>query len=107
MTLQAYVGVIEKSRENGGDNKMLINSAVTVKGDFDKVISKAAAIANAVNKSKIPYRPQTTNSNAYANTTYQSLTGMVPPQQGDALGSETKLPIVGCPKYVCSEPKND
>lgn len=105
MTLQAYVGTIEKSREAGSDNKTLINSAVTIKGSFDKVVSKAAAIASAVNTSKITYRPQTTNSNAYANTTYQSLTGSVPPQQGDAIGSGTKLPIVGCPKYVCAEPK--
>ena len=97
VTLQATVAPLEKSQEAGASNKTLQGSVVVVPQSLKEVVSSAQKIANKVNDANIPYRAQTTNSNAFANTVYQSLTGKVPPQQDLATGSDTKLPISQAP----------
>lgn len=100
MTLQTYVGPLSSSAEAGFANKTLAGSQVTLAEPFQDVINEATEISNAVNASQIPYQPQSTNSNAFANATYQKLTGKVPPDQENASGSSTKLPINPLPKKV-------
>lgn len=93
MTLQASSGPLEKSAEAGFNNKTLAGSQVTLKQPLDDVLKSATKIATAVNNANIPYRPESTNSNAFANTAYKELTGKTPPQQDVAEGAETKLPV--------------
>ena len=103
MTLQTYVGPMAGSVEQGFANKPLAGSQVVLKQPLQDVVNEAAEISNAVNAAQIPYRAQSTNSNAFANTTYQSLTGKVPPDQENATGSGTKLPF-NQPKKSTSAP---
>ncbi|HEV7776194.1 MAG TPA: RHS repeat-associated core domain-containing protein [Luteibacter sp.] len=98
MTLVSLVSDFQNSPESSFQNSVIPDSSVVVDRDFSDVMSQVKAISVAVNNSNIPYRPQTTNSNAYANTVYKSLTGKDAPYQSRFNGPDTKLPFTPPPQ---------
>ncbi|HEY0199190.1 MAG TPA: RHS repeat-associated core domain-containing protein [Rhodanobacter sp.] len=93
MTLQAFTGLYSQSAGKSSDNHTVTGSVVVVPDDLSTVLKNASAISTAVNAANIPYLPKTTNSNSYANTTYQWLTGKTAPHQDYFTGPKTPLPV--------------
>ena len=94
MFLQPAFSRWEDSEESWShENRNLSGSDIILDDDINCVINAAKSIAAAVRRAKIPYRARSSNSNAFANSAYQALTGKVPPYQDAAIGSGTRLPV--------------
>ncbi|MGH7239193.1 MAG: hypothetical protein ACREHG_03895, partial [Candidatus Saccharimonadales bacterium] len=74
------------------DSKVVQGSVVTLNEPIAKAKATLSKFNDAVNAANIAYKPRSTNSNAYANTAYQALTGEAPPNSPHTLpGSNVNL----------------
>jgi len=71
--------------------KTVPDSTVTLKEPLSEAKAAVDKVNKAVNDSEIPYTPQADNSNAYAATAYQALTGRTSPKSGKRPGSGNNL----------------
>ena len=102
MTLQGTFSTWEQSQESlSQENKNLRGSDVVVPNDISEVMGVAQSIADTINAAQVPYQARSSNSNAFANSAYQALTGKVPPDQDQAIGSGTPLPPLPKLKPPC------
>jgi RHS repeat-associated protein len=82
--------------------KTVPDSPIVLKKDFAEVRSQLESFGQAVNDARIDYRPKSTNSNAYAGTAYQAITGETAPVNEELKGSGTDLgPLIP----ECKSPK--
>ncbi|MGN6850627.1 MAG: hypothetical protein ACTHJK_14320, partial [Sphingomicrobium sp.] len=81
-------------------------STIVLKEPIGLAVSTLQRFNGAVDSANITYRPQSTNSNAYAGTGYLVLTGKTPPSSSSLPGSNLNLkpqiPQCSNPK-VCGE----
>jgi hypothetical protein len=90
-----------KSPDAGEKTQVVAGSAVTLKEDIGAAKSTLSKFNAAVDSAKISYKPQSTNSNAYAGTAYQVVTGKQAPSMHALPGSDVnlkpKIPACGKP----------
>jgi len=76
-----------RSSRDTSPNLYVAGSRVTLKSDLATVDKQIKTFNSAVNDAKVPYYPQTQNSNSYANSAYQVITGVAPPTRTVLPGS--------------------
>jgi RHS repeat-associated protein len=76
-------------------------STTTIGGSFDDAKASLTTFNRSIDSANIAYRPTSTNSNAYAGTAYNVLTGKTPPSSSKLPGSDVNLqkPPPPPPKY--------
>ena len=91
VTLKTALTPASKSVDADQGGKTVAGSATTLKEPIGAAAATLQKFNGAVDSAKIDYKPRTDNSNAYAGTAYQALTGKTPPSSGTLPGSNVNL----------------
>ena len=91
ITIKTALTRTQDSVDAGQKSKAVSGSRVVLKEDLSAVRDTLQKFNNAVDSANINYKPTTTNSNAYAATAYNVLTGEAPPVSERLPGSEVDL----------------
>jgi hypothetical protein len=91
ITIRTAMTPAAQSPDAGENSKVVPGSTVTLKQDIGAVENKLSSFNKAVDSANISYRPQTTNSNAYASTAYSVVTGKPAPSMQVLPGSNVNL----------------
>lgn len=91
VTLRTALTPADKSADSNQGGQTVAGSTMTLKEPIGAAVATLQKFNNAVDSAKIDYKPRTDNSNAYAGTAYQVLTGQAPPSSGTLPGSNVNL----------------
>jgi RHS repeat-associated protein len=91
ITIQTSMTPASQSVDYGQNSKIVPGSTMTLKVSIGKAEATLSKFNQAVDSAKIAYTPRSNNSNAYASTAYQVLTGKVAPSLGVLPGSNNSL----------------
>jgi len=91
VTLITALTPASKSVDADQGGKTVAGSTTTLKEPIGAAAATLQKFNSAVDSAKVDYKPRTDNSNAYAGTAYQVLTGKTPPSSGTLPGSNVNL----------------
>ncbi len=86
-----YEESVDAGRERVEESVGPSGTATIVEGDYKEIVSKAESYVEEVNSSDIPYKPRTQNSNTFAYSAYEEITGEEAGSDDDLPGSENRL----------------
>lgn len=91
------------SKDGAQLGSLVAGSSMTLKEPIGAAEATLSKFNSSVDAAKIDYKPLSTNSNAYANTAYQVLTGSTPPSSSVLPGSDVSLKsqIPACSENSC------
>ncbi len=91
VTIVTQMKPAAQSIDAGQGGKPVAGSTVTLKEPIGKAEDTLKVFNKAVDSANVPYTPRQDNSNAYAGTAYQVLTGRTAPSSSTLPGSEHNL----------------
>jgi hypothetical protein len=91
VTIQTSMTPASKSVDAGQNARVVPGSTTTLKKPIGKAEATLSKFNQAVDSAKIDYTPRSDNSNAYAGTAYQALTGKTAPSLSVLPGSNNNL----------------
>lgn len=91
ITLRTTMTPASKSPDAGENSQIVPGSAVTLKENIGEAKATLSSFNKAVDSANISYKPQSTNSNAYAGTAYNVLTSKPAPSEHVLPGSNVNL----------------
>lgn len=109
-TIRAQVGSYDAGFKDSPSSVVTTQNVSTIPTDYAVSVSRAIGFASAINKSDIPYSPFGPNSNSYASTFVESLTGTRPaptqfaPGWGESVSSSAQPPYSAPTSYYDGYP---